>query len=227
MIDLTTLTLIDYGIILVFILSATMSILRGLTREILGLAGWGVSILTANYSAPLIEDPIVDFLQVKGLGAALAWGLPFAASVVIWFILASLVAPGLKRIGLGSLDRWLGVLFGFVRGYGLVLIVFVAAVFAAEGEDNLPDIVKKSHSTPIFSRSAQYFSDFVPRDYREQLLDYLSYRRAPATGGSLPPDRDLAKLGSRRIDVPINKPSEVDIKKSSDSMKLLSDEKAR
>ena len=79
MIDFTTLTLVDYGIVLVLILSATMSILRGLTREILGLAGWGVSILIANYSAPLIEDPIVDLLQVKGLGAALAWGLPFAA----------------------------------------------------------------------------------------------------------------------------------------------------
>ena len=141
MIDFTTLTLVDYGIVLVFILSATMSILRGLTREILGLAGWGVSILIANYSAPLIEGPIVDLLQVKGLGAALAWGLPFAASVVIWFILASLIAPGLKRVGFGSLDRWLGVLFGFVRGYGLVLIVFVAAVFAVEGEDNLPETV--------------------------------------------------------------------------------------
>ena len=136
MIDFTTLTLVDYGIVFVFVLSATMSILRGLTREILGLAGWGVSILIANYSAPLLEDPIVDLLQVKGLGAALAWALPFAASVVIWFILASLIAPELKRVGFGSLDRWLGILFGFVRGYGLVLIVFVVAVFAVEGEEN-------------------------------------------------------------------------------------------
>ena len=93
MIDFTTLTLVDYGIVLVFILSATMSILRGLTREILGLAGWGISILIANYSAPLIEDPIVDLLKVRGLGAALAWGLPFAVSVVIWFIFASLILP--------------------------------------------------------------------------------------------------------------------------------------
>ena len=34
MIDFTTLTLVDYGIVFVFVLSATMSILRGLTREI-------------------------------------------------------------------------------------------------------------------------------------------------------------------------------------------------
>ena len=59
MIDFTTLTLVDYGIVFIFVLSATMSILRGLTREILGLAGWGVSILIANYSAPLLELSLI------------------------------------------------------------------------------------------------------------------------------------------------------------------------
>ena len=205
MIDFTTLTLVDYGIVLVFILSATMSILRGLTREILGLAGWGISILIANYSAPLMEGPIVDLLKVRGLGAALAWGLPFAVSVVIWFIFASLIAPGLKRVGFGSLDRWFGVLFGFVRGYGLVLIVFVAAVFAAEGEDNLPPTVKNSHSTPLLSRSAHYFSGFVPRDYRQQLLNYLSYS-TPAAMGVVPIEQVLASGAADKTDAPFENP---------------------
>ena len=226
MIDFATLTLVDYGIVLVFILSAIMSILRGLTREILGLAGWGVSILIANYSAPLIEGPIVDLLQVKGLGAALAWGLPFAASVVIWFILASLIAPGLKRIGFGSLDRWLGILFGFIRGYGLVLIVFVAAVFAAEGEDNLPETVKKSHSTPLLSRSAHYFSGFAPRDYRNQLLDYLKYR-APATTSGVTADRVVASGAGTKTDAPPKEPGKANKQTVSDNMKLLTDEKAK
>ena len=226
MIDFTTLTLVDYGIVLVFVLSATMSILRGLTREILGLAGWVVSIIIANYSAPLIENPIVDLLQVKGLGAALAWGLPFAASVVIWFILASLIAPGLKRVGFGSLDRWLGVLFGFVRGFGLVLIVFVAAVFAVEGEDNLPETVKKSHSTPLLSRSAHYFSGFVPRDYRHQLLDYLSYR-TPTLMSVAPIEQVLASWAGHKTDAPIDEHVKADKQTFSDDMKLLSDEKTK
>ena len=175
MIDFSLLTLVDYAILFVLILSALMSILRGLTREILGLVGWGVSIVIANYSAPLIEKPLIDFLQVKGLSAALAWGLPFGTSVVFWFIFASIIAPGLKRIGLGSFDRWFGVLFGFIRGFGLVLIVFVVAIFAAEGESKLPDIVTNSQSTPLLSRSAHYFSDLAPKEYRERLISNLSY----------------------------------------------------
>jgi membrane protein required for colicin V production len=225
MIDFTTLTLVDYGIVLVFVLSATMSILRGLTREILGLAGWGVSILIANYSAPLLEDPIVDLLQVKGLGAALAWALPFAASVVIWFIFASLIAPGLKRVGFGNLDRWLGILFGFVRGYGLVLIVFVVAVFAAEGEGNLPETAKKSHSTPLLSRSAHYFSAFIPKDYRDQLIDYLSYR-SPVTMDGVTSDQVLGSGASGKIDVPNDEPGKTDKQTFSGETKLLNNEKA-
>ena len=211
MIVFATLTLVDYGIFLVLILSAILSTLRGITRELLGLAGWVASILVANFTAPMIETPIADFLQVQALGVALAWALPFAASVVIWFILASLLAPGLKRVGFGSLDRWLGVLFGFIRGFGLVLIVFVAAVFAAEGEDNLPDIVTDSQSTPVLSRSAHYFSGFVPKDYRKILIDYLTYR-APLTTKSV----------SQSFDAPIEAGKDA----LESGMNLLSDEKA-
>ncbi|MFZ8992125.1 CvpA family protein [Alphaproteobacteria bacterium LSUCC0226] len=212
MIDFATLTLVDYGILLVLVLSCVLSTLRGITRELLGLIGWVVSILVANFTAPQIEDPIVDLLQIKGLGAALAWALPFAASVVVWFILASVMAPALTRVGFASLDRWLGVLFGIIRGFGLVLIVFVIAVFGTDGEENLPKIVKDSQSTPLLSRSAHYFSDFVPEDYRDQLINNLSYR---------PPIFDSKASDS------LNAPIEAGKNAINNGMKLFSDEQTK
>lgn len=212
MIDFATLTLVDYGILLMLVLSCVLSTLRGITRELLGLIGWVVSILVANFTAPQIEDPIVDLLQIKGLGAALAWALPFAASVVVWFILASVMAPALTRVGFASLDRWLGVLFGIIRGFGLVLIVFVIAVFGTDGEENLPKIVKDSHSTPLLSRSAHYFSDFVPEDYRDQLINNLSYR---------PPIFDSKASDS------LNAPIEAGKNAINNGMKLFSDEQTK
>jgi membrane protein required for colicin V production len=212
MIDFATLTLVDYGILLVLVLSCVLATLRGMTRELLGLIGWVVSILVANFTAPQIEDPIVDLLQIKGLGAALAWALPFAASVVVWFILASVMAPALTRVGFASLDRWLGVLFGVIRGFGLVLIAFVIAVFGTDGEKNLPKIVKDSQSTPLLSRSAHYFSDFVPGDYRDQLINNLSYR---------PPIFDSKASDS------LNAPIEAGKNAINNGMKLFSDEQTK
>ena len=211
MIDFATLTLVDYGILLVLVLSCILSTLRGMTRELLGLIGWVVSYFIATYGAPIIEDSVVDFVQAKSLGQALAWGLPFATSVVVWFILASLIAPGLKRIGFGVLDRWFGVLFGVIRGFGLVLIAFAFFVYAAEGEKNLPETIRDAQSAPVLSRSAHYLAGFLPTELKDQLIDNLSYR-APLSTDSV----------SQGFDAPIEAGKDA----LDNGMKLLSDEKA-
>ena len=211
MIDFATLTLIDYGILLMLVLSCILSTLRGMTRELLGLIGWVVSYFIATYGAPIIEDSVVDFVQAKSLGQALAWGLPFATSVVVWFILASLIAPGLKRIGFGVLDRWFGVLFGVIRGFGLVLIAFAFFVYAAEGEKNLPETIRDAQSAPVLSRSTHYLAGFLPTELRDQLIDNLSYR-APLSTNSV----------SQVFDAPIEAGKDA----LDNGMKLLSDEKA-
>ncbi|MEC8109538.1 MAG: CvpA family protein [Pseudomonadota bacterium] len=173
MIDFTALTVVDCAVVFLLIVSAIFSTLRGMTREFLGLLGWVVAVVVANYTRPLLEDPIADVINADGLSAALAFGLPFAATVIIWFLLASLLSPGLTRAGLGSLDRWLGVIFGLARGYLLVLLAFSGAVLAIEGENNLPATIQNAQSTPLLSQSAQYFAKFMPDDYNDKLSSNL------------------------------------------------------
>ena len=174
MIDFAALTFVDYAVILVLITSAIFSILRGMTREFLGLIGWVVSVVVAHFAQPVLEDPIADIINAEELSAALAWGLPFAATVIGWFLLASLLAPGLTRAGLGSLDRWFGVIFGLIRGYLLVLFAFIAAVLLLEGESKLPETVQKAQITPIMSQSVRYFAQYAPDDYADKLISNLS-----------------------------------------------------
>ena len=173
MIDVTTLTIVDYSVVFVLFISAVFATLRGMTREFLGLLGWIVSVVVANYVKPLLENPITDLINADGLSSALAWGLPFVATVIVWFLFASLLSPGLTRAGLGSLDRWLGVIFGVARGYLLVLLAFIVAVIALEGENKLPTTIQNAQSTPFFSLSAQHFARFMPDDYSDKLLSSL------------------------------------------------------
>ena len=173
MIDLTTVTLVDYAIIFVLVTSAVFSTMRGMTREALGLLGWVVSIVVANYAKPSLEDPIADLLDAQGFSVALAWVLPFAAAVIIWFFLANLLSPGLTRVGLGSLDRWIGVIFGVARGYLLVLIAFVGAVISFEGEYKLPATIQNAHSTPLLSHSVRYVASLMPENYGDKLSSSL------------------------------------------------------
>ena len=164
----------DDAVILVLITSAIFSILRGMTREFLGLIGWVVSVVVAHFARPVLEDPIADVINAEGLSGALAWGLPFAATVIVWFLLASLLSPGLTRAGLGSLDRWFGVIFGLIRGYLLVLFAFIGAVLLLEGESKLPETLQKAQSTPIMSQSSRYFAQYAPDYYADKLISNLS-----------------------------------------------------
>ena len=173
MIEFTALTIFDYALVFALFLSAVFSTLRGLTREFLGLLGWVVSVVAANYAKPILENRIADLINSDGLSTVLAWGLPFAATVIIWFLLASLLSPGLTRAGLGSLDRWLGIIFGVARGYLLLLLAFIGAVFALDGENKLPATIQNAQSTPLLSQSALYFASFMPDDYSDKLSSSL------------------------------------------------------
>ena len=169
--DIAALNLLDYIILVVLVISAVLSTLRGMTRETLGLIGWPIAIFAAKYSAPVIEPFISDIIPVEGIGQALSWALPFAVTVVIWFAIASILSPGLKRAGLGALDRWLGVFFGLIRGYVIVLLTYVVAVVVMEGEDNLPKQVAEATFNPYIRASVISLSAVAPEDLEERILD--------------------------------------------------------
>ena len=169
--DFSGLTYFDYIVLIIISISAIFSMLRGMTREFLGLAGWVIAVFIAVTSAPAMTEWLSSFLKVEGLTEILAWALPFAASVVIWFILASLISPGLKRAGLGALDTWFGILFGILRGILFSMIVYGGCVIYAGKETGLQDGILSSQSGPYISslvRSIQA-STFLPTSLTDNL----------------------------------------------------------
>ena len=170
-ITISALTLFDYAVILVLIISAILSTLRGMTREFLGLTGWFISIFIARLTASSMENWLSDFIAVDGLTEVLSWALPFAGSAIIWFIFASLIAPGLKRAGLGALDTWLGVIFGLIRGALLMTIFYVGSVLFVQSEDKLYPFMKDSQSGPYIRIITSGFAPFLPTDWQSRLSE--------------------------------------------------------
>ena len=150
--DFSSLTYFDYIVLVIIGLSAVFSMLRGMTREFLGLAGWVLAVFIAVTTAPFITDWLSSFLKVDGLTDILSWALPFTATVVIWFILASLISPGLKRAGLGALDTWFGILFGVLRGVLFSMILYSGCVIYVGEETALDKGILESQAGPYISR---------------------------------------------------------------------------
>lgn len=171
--DIAALNIVDFATIVVLVISGVLATLRGLTREIMGLAGWPISIVAARLSAPYIAPLLTDMIRVEGISNALAWGIPFIVVVVLWFAFSSVVSPGLSKAGLGGLDRWLGFLFGLIRGFVIVLVIYVGAVIGADGEDRLPGLVTDAQIIPALRESAHLMSGVLPPDMADKITDNL------------------------------------------------------
>jgi membrane protein required for colicin V production len=117
-------TAFDYAVLAIVAISAVLSVVRGLVREVLALLAWIFAFVAANlFAADLAAwlPAAIESAEMRLLAGFL--GVFFAVLVAM-----SLVALGISRLvkkaGLGFEDRVLGALFGIARG-GLIVMVLV------------------------------------------------------------------------------------------------------
>jgi membrane protein required for colicin V production len=125
-------TWLDYIVIGVLALSIAWGAWRGLVHEVLSLAGWVMAFVAANLlAAPLAESFPANMRPELRVVAAFV--VVFIATLVITTLATALITKFIKVSVLQGLDRWLGALFGLVRG---LLIVIALAIVA--GLTSLP-----------------------------------------------------------------------------------------
>ncbi|HYR37267.1 MAG TPA: CvpA family protein [Burkholderiales bacterium] len=118
-------TWLDYGVIALLILSIVWGAWRGLVHEVLSLAGWILAFVVGNlFAAPLSE--MFPAAMRPELRVVIAFALVFIGTLVVAALLSALLTKFIKVSVLHSLNRWLGALFGLLRG--LVIIVVLAMV---------------------------------------------------------------------------------------------------
>jgi membrane protein required for colicin V production len=115
-------TLFDFGVLGILVVSVSISLLRGLAREMVSLGVWVggfvLAILFGGYVSsylphslgPLVSR-LVGFLIVFGVALIIGW------------IISMALTSAVRASGLAPADRALGFLFGLVRGLMIVLVV--------------------------------------------------------------------------------------------------------
>lgn len=109
----------DYFVIIVLAISMLIGLWRGLTHELLSLAGWLVAFLVSKYVAPYVAPAMPGEATTQ---AVLAYVVLFIMTLILWALLVRLASKLIKAAGLGALDVVLGGMFGLLRG-GLIVLV--------------------------------------------------------------------------------------------------------
>jgi membrane protein required for colicin V production len=159
-------TLFDYAVLLIFILSIAIGIARGLVREILSLASWVIAFLVANAFGAQLATFFSFSDQSVRLIAAFAT-LFIVVHLLMW-VVSMVVDSAIRAVGLKMVDRGLGSVFGAARGCLIVLILMLVG-----GMTRLPQqpFWKDAMLRPVAESAALTVKPWLPGAF----ADYVKF----------------------------------------------------
>jgi membrane protein required for colicin V production len=159
-------TWLDYAVLGVMAISIAWGVWRGLVREVISLAGWVIAFLAANLFAGPLSEALPQSIPRPEVRLLVAFIAIFLLTLTVTTLAALLLSKILKAVGLGSLDRTLGGLFGVARG---LLIVMAFALLAGLTSLPLRPIWKESASGPVMGRAALALKPWLPPAFADRL----------------------------------------------------------
>lgn len=115
---------VDWILVATLLVSILIGVLRGFTREILGLATWLAALAGALILAPHVVPLLEDRISVPSLRIPAAYGLVFLALMVVGSVVTYVIAGLVRKSVLSGVDRMAGGGFGALRGV-LIAVMMV------------------------------------------------------------------------------------------------------
>ena len=154
---------IDLAIVIVMLLSAIFSWVRGFTGEVLAVASWVAAAIAAYFLHPWALTYIAPSIANKQLALAAAIAAVFLVTLVFVSLITTKLSELILDSAIGTLDRTLGLFFGAARG---LLIAVVAFMFfdTLVGEKSQPDLLKDARLRPVLKMASTALFKALPED---------------------------------------------------------------
>lgn len=168
--------IIDIVVGVVALLSALISFLRGFIREVLTIAGVVGGLVAAYFMGPALapifkdwlnagpdDEPqkLFDIVPLSLVGDIAAYGTVFVIVVIILSVISHFTAGAAKAMGLGPIDRTLGVIFGIARAVILLGLLYLPFHLLMDQETK-DEIFAGSRTHYIIEKTAAFMVQFLP-----------------------------------------------------------------
>jgi len=169
---------IDAIILVVLGLSALIGLVRGLTREGLGLMGWVGATLLAPLSLPAVSPITRGYISNPMLADGVTLTINFILLLIAFTILSHVLAGYVKESKVGGLDRVLGLGFGIIRG-SFILGTLEIGLSIFVGREHYPTPITDSRFVPAVMHLSNGLRELIP----QRILD-MAHHYAPPTVAS-------------------------------------------
>lgn len=168
--------IIDIVVGVVTLLSALISFLRGFIREVLTIAGVVGGLVAAYFLGPSLapifkswlgagpdDEPrkLFDIVPMGVVGDVAAYGAVFVIVVIILSVVSHFTAGAAKAMGLGPIDRTLGVIFGIARAIVLLGLLYLPFHLLMDQETK-DGVFEGSRTHYIIEKTAEFMVQFLP-----------------------------------------------------------------
>ncbi len=185
-------TYVDGIVLAVLAVSALVGLVRGLVREVLGLAAWVLAAWGSIRLYPLLAPTMHGWFGDGTVADVVAYGVGFIGLLIVFSILANLAARVVQVSALGGLDRTLGGAFGVLRGAVVLVAAYMLAGLVIPVEE-WPGVVQKARSAPYVYAGAQWAANRLPPEYRPRLVPPGGGRTTVDAAPPSPPERASAR----------------------------------
>lgn len=202
---LSTLTGLDWLVVLIVGTAAAFGLMRGFIAEVASLAAWVAGFMAVRLFHAPAQAVFVEASGSEMIGTLAAVLGPFLLAVLVVKLLGSFLSSSAKGSVIGPFDRLLGLGFGLVKGFlvaslGFLIITLVLQILP--GEDDRPDWLTTARTTPTLALVANAMVNYAGDAWRRQQDDPARARDphaglpgfgdeadADAQGGYAPDDR--------------------------------------
>jgi len=155
------LSILDYAIIAIVIVSTLISLVRGFVKEVISLFTWVAAFAIALTFSSMASGLVPQAVDIPSARVAIAFLVLFVLVLILGGIINWAISKLVETTGLSGTDRSVGMVFGLLRG-----VLIVAGLLLLGGFTALPQEAWWQASTliPHFQVVAEWPLAVMPAD---------------------------------------------------------------
>jgi membrane protein required for colicin V production len=163
-------TVADWLIVAAIVLSCIQAAAQGFFTETFALAGTVIGFLVAAWEYPWLADGVLSSVNPRWVADIVGFFVIFVAIALLAGIAGRITSWAVREAGLKWMDRFLGAVFGVVRGLLVVTVVCLATAAFAPGARWL----NQSSLAPYFLVVGRAATWLTPADIRARVHDGMN-----------------------------------------------------
>lgn len=154
---------LDVIILIVVAVSALIALNRGLVKEVLSIVGWVLATAAIIYLLPVCLPFAKEHISSGILAGVMTALIIFVVFFIIWIYSTSQIIGKIRTSKLNGLDRMLGLFFGIMRAF-LLVILFNIMVSWIIPKDKQSEVLTESKYYQLAGSFAKPLEEMIPEE---------------------------------------------------------------